>query len=158
MSIARTEDWQITLAQMVQDAAAVPFAWGTHDCCMWSADVVKAISIDGIDLAAAYRGTYNDQASAQQVISTATNGGTLEDLMVKIAGDNEMNEYPPAFAQRGDVALFDTDSGPALGIVVASGDAAFVSPDGLVMIAIGNVRRSWRVSAAPYVPLGVQPV
>src|SRR5262252_9637341 len=102
---------------MVQDAAAVPFAWGTHDCCMWSADVVKAISIDGIDLAAAYRGTYNDQASAQQVISTATNGGTLEDLMVKIAGDNEMNEYPPAFAQRGDVALFDTDSGPALGIV-----------------------------------------
>jgi hypothetical protein len=147
------------LADMILAAADQPFAWGTNDCCMWSANVVMAISRDGVDLAAAYRGTYSDQAGAAQVISDATSGGTLENLMVQIAGANELNEYPPAFAWRGDIALFDTDTGPALGIITPQAAAAFVSPDGLVMIPIAQVRRSWRVADEPYVMAGfIEPI
>ena len=108
LGIARLEDWQTTLADMVLAAEDVPFAWGTHDCCMWTADVVKAMSVDGIDLAAPYRGTYSDAAGAADVIADATGGGTLEDLIVMIAAQYTLPEIPPAFAQRGDIALFDT--------------------------------------------------
>ena len=108
LGIARLEDWQTTLADMVLAAEDVPFAWGTHDCCMWTADVVKAMSVDGIDLAAPYRGTYSDAAGAADVIADATGGGTLEDLMVMIAAQYTLPEVAPTFAQRGDIALFDT--------------------------------------------------
>ena len=75
---------------------------------MWTADVVMAMSVDGIDLAAPYRGTYSDAAGAADVIAEATGGGTLEDLMVMIAAQYTLPEVEPAFAWRGDIALFDT--------------------------------------------------
>jgi hypothetical protein len=165
LGIARLENWPTTLADMVLAAIDEPFAWGTHDCCMWTADVVKAMSVDGIDLAAPYRGTYSDAAGAADVIDEATGGGTLEDLMVMIAAQYTLPEVAPAFAWRGDIALFDqpdprpahpiegpppaaSESGPAMGIVGPDGlSAAFVSPYGLVMIDIANLRRCWRISA-----------
>ena len=108
LGIARLEDWPTTLADMVLAAADEPFAWGTHDCCMWTADVVMAMSVDGIDLAAPYRGTYSDAAGAADVIAAATGGGTLEDLMEMIAEQYTLPEVDPTFAWRGDIALFDT--------------------------------------------------
>ena len=75
---------------------------------MWTADVVMAMSVDGIDLAAPYRGTYSDAAGAAAVIADATGGGTLEDLMVMIAAQYTLPEVAPTFAWRGDIALFDT--------------------------------------------------
>jgi hypothetical protein len=146
--IARLENWPTTLSAMIVDAQDEPFAWGTHDCCMWSADVVKAMSVAGIDLAAPYRGTYSDAAGAAAVISGATGGGTLEDLMVQIAAQYTLPEFAPAFAWRGDIALFDTDTGPAMGIVGNDTAAAFVSPDGLVWMDLTTqVRRVWRIAA-----------
>ena len=205
LGIARLEDWPTTLANMVLAAADEPFAWGTHDCCMWTADVVMAMSVDGIDLAAPYRGTYSDAAGAADVIAAATDGGTLEDLMEMVAEQYTLPEVDPTFAWRGDIALFDTpipeppdefappepvdptypagppdpdpdppppplpadapppapppppaprrrrprsESGPAMGIVGPNGlTAAFVSPDGLVMVDMANVRRCWRIAA-----------
>ena len=159
LGIARLEDWPTTLANMVLAAVDEPFAWGTHDCCMWTADVVKAMSVDGIDLAEPYRGTYSDAAGAADVIDTATGGGTLEDLMVQIAIDYTLPEVAPAFAWRGDIALFDSNTGPAMGVVGPDGlTAAFVSPDGLVMIDMETVRRCWRIAAGTEIDPEVEPL
>lgn len=157
--IMREEDWPTTLIQMIYDAAGIPFAWGTHDCCTWSADVIKAYSVGAIDIMAPYRGTYSDAASAAAVIAAATGGGDLEDLVQQIAVQYGLNEFPPAFAQRGDLALYDSPTGPAMGIVSWDATATFVSPGGLISVPLTDpgdgvtvpVRRSWRVSADPYI-------
>ena len=86
--IVRRQDWPTVLANMVAAAYCEPFAWGTHDCCIWAADVIQAMSENHVDLAASYRGTYSDEAGAAAVISAATGGGDLEDLIESIATAN----------------------------------------------------------------------
>lgn len=143
--IRRREDWQIVLAQLILDARDVAFAWGSHDCCLWSADVVMAISTDGLDLAADFRGTYSDAAGAAAAVEAYTGGGTVEDLAVMKAEAFGLAEVSPAFAWRGDVVLADADLGPCLGILRSDGEAAFVAPEGQVMRPVAELRRAWRV-------------
>jgi hypothetical protein len=144
--IVRRQDWPTILAQMVYDARCEPFAWGTHDCCIWAADVIQAMSESHVDLAATYRGTYSDEAGAAAVISAATGGGDLEDLIEAIATANGFIEVTPNKAQRGDLALADTVTGPAAGIIGPDGrQGIFVAPDGLTLVDLTDIRRTWRI-------------
>jgi hypothetical protein len=144
--IVRRQDWPTILANMIADAYCEPFAWGTHDCCIWSADVIMAMSETSVDLGASYRGTYHDEAGANAIISAATGGGDLEDLIVQITTANSFDEISPNQAQRGDLVLADTSTGPAAGIIGPDGrEGFFVAPDGLVLIGLSDIRRAWRI-------------
>ena len=144
--IVRKQNWPTILANMISDAYCEPFAWGTHDCCIWSADVIMAMSETSVDLAGSYRGTYHDEAGANAIISAATGGGDLEDLIVQITTANSFDEISPNEAQRGDLVLADTSTGPAAGIIGPDGrEGFFVAPDGLVLIGLSDIRRAWRI-------------
>ena len=144
--IVRRQDWPTVLANMVAAAYCEPFAWGTHDCCIWAADVIQAMSENHVDLAASYRGTYSDEAGAAAVISAATGGGDLEDLIESIATANGFLEVTPNKAQRGDLALADTVTGPAAGIIGPDGRTGlFVALDGLMLLSLTSIRRTWRI-------------
>jgi hypothetical protein len=145
--IERRQDWPTVLAQMVYNARCEPFVWGTHDCALWSADVIQAISLNNVDLAASYRGRYSTAAGAAAVIAAATGGGDLEDLLVMVATQNNFTEVAPTQAQRGDLVLATTADGPAAGIVGPDGaEAIFVAPSGLTFLSLGELSRAWRIT------------
>jgi len=141
--IERRQDWQTILGDMIAVAAYGSFAWGTHDCATWAADVVRAISVADIDLAADFRGRYHDGAEGLVLVRRLCGGG-LERLMERFALHHGLDEITPALAWRGDVALTDTEHGPALGIMWSEA-ACFVAPEGLGFVPRRGVRRCWRI-------------
>ena len=70
----------------------------------------------------------------------------LEDLIESIATANGFLEVTPNKAQRGDLALADTVTGPAAGIIGPDGRTGlFVAPDGLMLLSLTSIRRTWRI-------------
>ena len=153
MPLKRTPHWATReLHTFLLERAHKPFAWGTNDCCVFAADAIQ--SFTGVDLAADFRGKYNDEASAFQAIRTIAGGRTIADAAVYCAKKHELVELAaPLFAQRGDLVLVeDLESAQhragrlVAGVVHLNGrHAAVVGEHGLKRISIRNVRRAWRV-------------
>lgn len=145
MALIRKHDWQSQFHKFLDARAAQPFAWGSNDCCLFTADAIEAIT--GTDLAADFRGKYTDQASAMAAIKTIAGGSTPEDAAVYVAKQHQLIELPSAkFAQRGDMVVLDSDGGTAVGIVYLNGlDSIFVGPDGLRRVKTAQCRRAWRI-------------
>lgn len=136
--VRRREDWPERLAEWVAGALRKPFAWGRHDCALAAADCVLAMT--GEDLAAEYRGRYEDRAGALRALAEIAGGG-VEEAAQKALGPALAN---PLMAQRGDVAMVETAEGPALGICLGR-EIAVAGPDGLAMVEITAARKAWRV-------------
>ena len=64
----RLKNWPSRFAALQQMAQHEPFAWGTHDCCLWAADSVLACT--GVDPAQAWRGTYHDEAGGMALLES----------------------------------------------------------------------------------------
>jgi hypothetical protein len=132
----RLNGWDLRLAEMVEAARALAFAWGSHDCATWAFDVRKALT--GEDAAAAWRGKYTTEIGAARMLHRLK-CATVEDLAGSILG-----EPLPAvlLAQRGDIVLGGAEQ--ALGVCIGS-DALFLQPRGLVPLPLRACLRAWRV-------------
>lgn len=137
--VRRLPDWQTRLAELIAQRMRHPLAWGRHDCVMFAADAVLAVT--GVDLAASLRGTYATAAQADQVLQQ--HGGLVE-LCVQRLG----SVVRAVQAQPGDVGLAQV--GDVRGLVVCGG-AHFlaVGPAGLVALQTSAVVRVWRCTADP---------
>lgn len=99
-TFARHQDWEERLSLYLDRVADQPFSWGEHDCALFSADCVKAMT--GFDPAEAYRSKYDDARGA--AIALREHGaGTLLRTLKSIFGE----PISPHFAQRGDVVMRD---------------------------------------------------
>lgn len=139
VTTSRVPDWPARLAAEIERARGMPFAWGTHDCCLWVARVVEQII--GRDFAADYRG-YRTERGALRVL--ARHGGP-EGIATTALGP----AMAPRLAIRGDVVSFLARRvagpvAPALGIVLGARFAA-VSPAGLIFPAMEAARSAWAV-------------
>jgi hypothetical protein len=132
--IARRADWTARLNAAIAAAEHEPFGWGVHDCALFAADVVCAMT--GFDYAAPYRGKYHSAPGAARIL--ARNGGLAGIL------DTLFDEVSPAKAQRGDVVLWESETGPALGVVTGF-TAAAAGPTGRVAVPMRLWLRAWRV-------------
>ena len=139
----RVDDWQTVLARELAAAAAKPFAWGSHDCCLFACGVCKALC--GKDPAESLRGTYSDAAGAEAVI--AAHGGDLAALGREFAARYGLAEVPPAQARRGDLGLAEAGGMRGLAVVDLSGQAAAIaSESGFRRIPRRYWRTAWRVA------------
>lgn len=138
----RLPDWTIRLAALLADWNARPFAWGQTDCAMLAAEAVVALT--GVDPVADLRGSYSDATGAGRVLGAA--GGLLA-LVAKMADRAGIPECPPAFAQRGDVALVEWQGAQALGIVMPDGVMVLGrdEPRMLHVIPASSIRFAWAV-------------
>jgi hypothetical protein len=134
----RLPDWQPRLAALVSQRMRHPLVWGVHDCCLWAADAVLAVT--GVDLAASLRGTYSTQAGADQQLHRL---GGLVDICVQRLGPVVRTQL----AQAGDVGLATVGNVRAL---VVCGGAHFLAAgaDGLLPVPRQAVLRAWRCTAA----------
>lgn len=124
------------MASTTRAALRTPYAWGAHDCAIFAADCVRAMT--GEDLAAEFRGRYADEAGARDVLSALGCEGVAD-----LAG-RFLPEIPTIEARRGDVVMIDGEHGPFLAIV--DGRTA-VGPAlrGLSHTPVSLARRAWRV-------------
>jgi hypothetical protein len=131
----RLENWPTLLAAFIESRKDTAFQWGVHDCTLFAAD--SAMAMTGVDLAAAYRGTYEDIASAEQIIAAA---GGFRELVEQNMGAG----INPKLAQRGDWVLVETITGPALAVCMGINMIA-AGPAGLVSIPMTEAITAWRI-------------
>lgn len=103
MSIRETRlpGWQDALHDLIVRRRAIPMEWGKHDCCLWVADAVLAMT--GFDPAEHYRGTYSSPQGALRRLVAQDAVGSPEELADKVFGER----LPIALARVGDVVAAD---------------------------------------------------
>ena len=125
------------LAEVLRERNGMPFEWGKNDCCSFAADAVRAQT--GRDAMAGLRGLYWDEGSAAHIL--AAPGGLVRLVNTWLPGQPLPSV---ATARRGDLIMFDSGNGPALGICVGDKFAA-VKPGGLGYFAMRHAITAWRV-------------
>lgn len=135
----RHEDWPRCLDEAIAVARVQPFAWGRHDCCLFAADCVVAMT--GEDPAAAWRDRY-DNADDGYALLTERHRGDLAAAVDAVLG---LRLPGPAFAQRGDVVLIDTSNGLALGVCAGRHHLIPAKPVGLVPFRLSQALAAWRI-------------
>lgn len=134
--MARHPDWQLRLMQVLAEAARRPFQPGQHDCALFTAACVQAMT--GQDIAAGWRGRYRTLRGGRIVLRRA---GYADHVALAAA---HFPEIPVARANPGDIAAVPTPDGPALGIV--QGEAIYLlAPDGLGASPLLSASRAFRV-------------
>ena len=130
----RLPDWQLRLAKFGQARASMPFAWGSNDCCTFTADAVKAIT--GKDLRGAFP-TYEGEMRALRAIAA---GGGLQQLASNLLGD----PVNPKMAAVGDVVLVLNAEREMLAI--CNGTSA-IAPGkyGMVLVSMEAALAAWRI-------------
>lgn len=131
----RLADWEQRLGDIVAQRLAQPFVWGSNDCVLFAADCVQAMT--DVDLAADWRGQWDDQSSAVRVIVRV---GGLEAVVQKLG----FRPVPPLFAQRGDVVLHRREGVDALAVCVGNALAA-PGETGLIFFALEHGVVAWHV-------------
>jgi len=107
----RIRDWSTALHDTIKAAFERPFSWGDFDCCLFAADC--AVAVCGTDPAALYRGQYANEAAAKRLLKQ--NHGSLE-----AAWDACFARVPPAYIQRGDIALYEGAGGRSVAVFWAN--------------------------------------
>jgi len=70
------------IKELLDKYEKLPFNWGQHDCCLFSANVV--LEATGIDYAKEFRGKYSTKEEAFDVIKKLYNCDDLEELVTKL--------------------------------------------------------------------------
>lgn len=139
--LMRMPDWPERLDAVLSAARHRPFRWGVHDCALFTADAVEAMT--GIDPAAAWRGRYG---SARSAIALRWRTGLFSwsQLFAEAAERWHLPRIAPLHAHRGDVVCLDLPTGRPAGICIG---ARIASPakDGLVFLPRTLARAAWHV-------------
>jgi len=133
----RREDWPEQLAAAVKEAETKPFQWGEHDCCLFAADIVLAMT--GEDPAVAFRGRYRTATGAKRAL-TRYGRGSVPATVDALFGAR----HRPQMARRGDLLLAATAQGEAVGVCVGP-HGVFAAPAGLTRVPLADCLCSWRV-------------
>jgi hypothetical protein len=133
--MTRFENWPEVLDAEVKACLTRPFEWGSHDCALMAADIVKAMT--GEDLMADMRGKYTNATGARRVIHKL---GGLEAAITARLGEPK----PLGFAQRGDVVLAELALGPTVGVCMGI-NSAFPGVEGAQFVATALCDKAWEV-------------
>lgn len=133
----RRADWRERLRSYVDDCRRRPLREGTHDCALFAAGAVHAMT--GVDHAEGFRGAYASLAGGLRRVRKA---GYIDHVDMVAALYPEIR--PAILAQVGDIAVVEGEGGPSLGIV--GGPRVFVlRPAGLVTLDLTTIQRAFRV-------------
>lgn len=132
----RHPDWKLRLMQYLGEAARTPFQPGQHDCALFAAGAVEAMT--GIDYARPFKGRYTTLKGGVRMLREA---GFADHIALAAAW---FPEIAPAFAAPGDLAVIETPDGPAMGVV--QGEGVYVlTVDRLGIVPMPGATRAFRV-------------
>lgn len=125
------------LIDFIKSRADAPMVWGTNDCCMFAADTVLAQT--GVDPLEWLRGAYSTEDGAAEVLKRG--GGLARMVTAQLGAARPL----VTTARRGDVVLFESGNGPALGVCVGDKFAAIRPVGGLGYFSMRHAITAWRV-------------
>ena len=125
------------LAAFIASRADAPFVWGENDCCIFAADAVRAQT--GRDPLDWLRGKYRTEIDAKTIVGKGKG--------ISAMTDNALGTALPfvTTARRGDVVLFESGHGPALGVCVGVNFAAVRPTGGLGYFSMRHAVKAWRI-------------
>lgn len=136
MALQRIPTWRVALHQTIEAHRREPFVWGQHDCALFTADCVRAMT--GLDLASGFRGSYSTPAGSVRALKRAG----FTDLVALVA--SFFAEIHPMMARAGDIAALETEDGWAVGMV-AGEQVLFLGPEGLGAVERLSVDKAFRI-------------
>ena len=128
--MTRLPNWRPRLYDYLAEGARTPFAYGQHDCAMFAAGAVEAMT--GTDPAAEFRSRYSTLRGGLHMVGSLL--GECDALFVRI---------PVLQAGVGDVAWVD-EGFPALGVVLGE-DVAVLRLEGQARAPLTLARGAYRV-------------
>jgi hypothetical protein len=132
----RLPDWKPRLIAWLASIAGTPFEPGKHDCALFVAGAIEAMT--GEDPAARFRGRYTTVRGGLRVIRAEGFGDHVD--MVS----SRLEEVAPLMAQVGDIAVVDTPRGLALG-VVAGAEILVLGLHGLGAVSLLEGKRAFKL-------------
>lgn len=141
----RIHDWPTRMDAALKAESDIPFNYGSSDCSMFAANIIKAIR--GVDIFERWRGKYRTKGGAFRIAKG--DPGTVVD---KIAGEFGLVEILSPYAQRGDLVLIRNNDELSLGIIWL--DPSFIvgkpkteKPPHIILVCCDdtNIVRAWRV-------------
>jgi hypothetical protein len=136
LKITRTEGWQGRLVAYLAQARRTVFQEGQHDCALFAAGAVAAMT--GTDIAQGWRGRYRSTAGGMRVLRRMG----FADHVALVA--HHFDEIAVVQACPGDIAVVDGPDGAALGIV--QGEFIYVlRPTGFGLVGLMDARLAFRV-------------
>lgn len=137
----RRSDWERALAAYIAECETRPYAWGEHDCALFAAGAVLAMT--GDDPVPEFRGRYTTAAGSARALKRF-GAGTLEATL-----DAKFEQRPIAFARRGDLAFHDGSVGVVMGpfalFVGGIVDEAEHEQAGLIRVPRADWQKAWSV-------------
>ena len=139
--MTRYEDWPQRLGAFLDNAGTHIFQPGLWDCVLFTCAGVEAIT--GVDHSEVWAGFYSNRDEAEELLQIRG----FQDLAEATSHTLGEPLPSPLMSQRGDVVLFMTEEGPALGIVSLTGmHIACVGIDGSVTRRpLSDALTGWRV-------------
>lgn len=135
----RREDWPERLAEAEREARRKTFRWGEFDCCIYAADLVRAMT--DTDPMAAFRGRYDSEETARALLDRA---GGLRKAIGSALGEH--NRIRREQALRGDVVFLRLETGGYAVGISFGGMASFAAPTGHAWVPIEHCADfAWRV-------------
>ena len=132
----RGKDWPQALSNACHKYKDTPHEWGTHDCVIFCAKVVEAMT--GEDLIADLKGQWTTQIGAARVIKS--NGFDSLDEMVS----DYLPEKPLPFIGRGDIVICDGDNGEFIAVVMGHNCVA-PGPKGLNSVPVSFAKKGFAI-------------
>lgn len=131
----RYDNWPERLNKMILISRELPFEWGKHDCCLFAAHVVKALT--GEDFTIPFIGKY---ATAKGAARLLKKHGGVRGIATAALGE----EINPLAAQRGDIVMIDGEHGDTLGVCIGRQCVAPGFTD-LIYFPMTAAVTAWRV-------------
>jgi hypothetical protein len=132
--LQRFEDWPERLHAFVAARSATPFAWGMHDCCIFAADAVLAVT--GQDPGAPWRGYSTARVAVRRM---------REPGLPAIASAALGEPIAAPLAWRGDVVAVRLGKRIALGVCLGDVATVAATPTGVAMVPMIAATAAWRV-------------
>lgn len=135
--IERTPGWRGRLVKVIGNHRRQPFEWGKHDCGIFAADCVLAMT--GIDFAEPYRGKYDTEEGSARALRRVG-----KSTHVHIVEEN-FEEISPVMATTGDIGLVDVGL-PVMSLGIINGEVVAVyGLKGIGFIPTDKIVRAFKV-------------
>jgi hypothetical protein len=145
MSLTRLHTWEREFHAFLSSRIALPFAYGSNDCCLFACDGLH--SMTGVDIAKHFRG-YSTAIGALRAIRKVTGGSTVDDAAAYCANKYSIPELAhPFLAKRGDLVLIEQSPGDlVMGLVHLTGSYV-VAPGGagLHRLQLAEIKKAWSI-------------
>lgn len=134
----RHQNWPLLLSNFIKEKQGQEFKWGSNDCILFAADCINRLT--GVDLAASYRGTYDDRQGAEILMKEF--GGLLSTLISAHLGQPSGR---PLMARRGDIVIHDIAGVCCTGVVDDTGRSVMFLTEGrgIVRLSLASTMIVW---------------